>query len=124
LSNKIEKLSDRVDSLEPKPHKEADFSAQKLAQEMKEHLDYLTKTQGSSCLTNQYGKDYHPDILTLIRKAETGNYANGNDFIRHLTEDEQCALAHLIVKVEKATQAKNPLRSKFVQAFNQEGETN
>ena len=118
---KVEKLEERVDSLEPKPHNEAAFSAQKLAQEMKETLNYLTETQGSSCLTNQYGKDYSPDILTLIRKAETGNYANGNDFVRHLTEDEQCALAHLIVKVEKATQAKNTLRSKFVQAFNQGG---
>ena len=119
---KLQDLEERADKLEPKPHKEADFSPQHLAKEMKETLDYLTKTQGSSCLTNQYGKDYHPDILTLIRKAETGNYANGKDFIRHLSEDEQCALAHLIVNVEKATQAKNPLRSKFVQAFNQEGE--
>jgi hypothetical protein len=113
-------LLERIDKLPARPNK-ADFSAQKLAQEMKETLDYLTKTHGSACLTNQYGKDYSPDILTLIRKAETGNYANGNDFIRHLSEDEQCALAHLIVNVEKATQAKNPLRSKFIQAFNQGG---
>jgi len=121
---KLEELGKRVGSLEPKPRNEADFSAQKLAQEMKETLDYLTKTQGSGCLTNQYGKDYSPDILAVVRKAETGNYANSGDFIRHLTEDEQCALAHLIVEVEKATQANNTLRSKFVQAFKQEGEKN
>lgn len=117
----IQKLGARVDSLEPKSHEKADFSAQHLATEIRENLNYLTETQGSRCLTNQYGKDYSPDILTLIQKAESSNCANADDFVQQLTEDEQCALAHLIVKVEKATQAKNALRPKFVQAFNQGG---
>jgi hypothetical protein len=121
---KVEELGKRVGSLEPKPRNEADFSAQQLAQEMKENLNYLTTSQGSGCLTNQYGKDYSLDILTLIQKAEASNCTKADDFIRQLSEDEQGALAHLIVKIEKATQAKNPLRSKFVQAFNQEGEKN
>jgi hypothetical protein len=117
---KLEGLEKRVDSLEPasKPRNQRDnFSAQRLASEMQETLDYLTETYGPSILTDQYRKDHSPSVLALIRKAEASNCANAGDFIRELSEDEQEAFAHLIVKVEKAAETRNPLRSTFVQAF-------
>jgi hypothetical protein len=120
---KLEGLEKRVDSLEPaKPNIEVHFSAQRLAAEMKETLEYLTSSYGSDYMKNQYGKDYSPDVLALIEKAEVSNCANANDFIRQLTEDEQATMAHLIVKVEKATQLRTPLRSTFIQAFGAKSE--
>ena len=122
-TSKIRDLGERVDSLEPKPHNQVAFSAQRLAEEMKIILDYLTETQGSGCLTDQYGKDYSPDILALIRKAEASNCANGDDFVGQLNEDEQVALARLIRAVEtRATTAEEskktaPLRSTFSRTF-------
>lgn len=56
-------------------------------------------------------------IIETIRKAETSNYANVDEFMRHLTKDEQIALAYLIRKAEDSGIAKDSLRSAFVKAF-------
>jgi hypothetical protein len=116
LEVKTESITKLLDLLKSEPCQD-NFSSRRLVIEMKEAVEYLTKTHGADCLTDQYGKDYSSSILELIRKAESGNYANADDFIRQFNEDEQIALARLIYAVEKSGIARNPLRSAFSQAF-------